>query len=73
MQKIRVIQKRRVMQKRRVEFCSILNKNVCFVERSEILPNGNGPDRLIGEAVCNHDCPIKETCKFARSPINRPL
>lgn len=67
------MQKIQVIQKRRVEFCSILNKNVYFVEKSEILPNGNGPDRLIGEIVCNHDCPIKETCKFARSRINRPL
>lgn len=53
--------------------CPNLNKNVCFVERSEILPNGNGPDCLIGKIVCNHDCPIKKTCKFPRSRINRPL
>lgn len=53
--------------------CPNLNKNVYFVKRIGILPNGNGPDRLIGEAVCNHDCPIKKTCKFARSRINRPL
>lgn len=53
--------------------CPNLNKTVNFVERSGILPNGNGPDRLIGEIVCNHDCPIKKTCKFARSRINRPL
>lgn len=53
--------------------CPNLNKNVYFVKRIGILPNGNGPNRLIGEIVCNHDCPIKKTCKFARSPINRPL
>ena len=51
--------------------CPNLNKNAYFVKRIGILPNG--PDRLIGEIVCNHDCPIKKTCKFARSRINRPL
>ena len=62
-----------MMKKMRFRLCPTLEKRVPFVDEYEILPNGNGRDKAIGERTCDHHCPLKETCKFAKIPINHFL
>lgn len=62
-----------MMKNMRFRFCSTLKKKVSYVDEYEVLTNGNGPDKAIGEGTCSHNCPLKETCKFAKIPINHFL
>lgn len=62
-----------MMKKMRFRFCPTLKKEVSCVNEYEVLTNGNGPDKAIGEGTCNHNCPLKGTCKFAKLPINHFL
>lgn len=61
------------MEKDRFQFCLELKKNVLFVDEFEILTNGNGRDKVIGEGICNHDCSLKAICEFAKVRINHFL
>ena len=60
-------------KKMRFRFCPILKKRVPFVDKYEILANGNGRDKAIGEGACEHNCPMKEKCKSAKISINHFL
>lgn len=61
------------MKKFRFQFCPTLKKDVFFIDEYEVLLNGNGRDKVIGESTCNHDCTLKDFCKFAKVRINRFL
>lgn len=61
------------MEKIRNRFCHTLKKTVFFVDKYEILKNGNGRDKAIGKSTCSQDCPRKRTCKFSRILINYSL
>lgn len=58
------------MKKVRTQFYPTLKKNIRFVDEYGTLRNGNGPDKVIGESTCSHDCPMKATCKISKISIN---
>ena len=61
------------MEKIRFRFCPTLKREVAFMERYQILKNGNGSDKAIGNITCKHNCSMKKDCKFAILPISHHL